>query len=484
MTGRGPKDPVNRIGAATSTTRPTRGPTPPTRLPRRALLAVVVAGAVAQHQLWPRTHDPVPTPKSPPTPAAPAGTKAPRPRVLFVSSAGSDSHDGSTLDLAKATLQAAHDALPPAGGQITIRSGDTLLVAGSTSFSKPIVLIGTLVTVQAAAPTFNLLRLLGGSSGSRIEGLSFRGAATTDQTSQFAIAGDPSSPVSGVTIRNCSFVSGTSTPHLNSGVKVAAGCNDWAIDRCHFAGLVGSRSGVGYGVLVGAASRCRVTGSTLAGAFGRGRHGVYLSAGASFSQISGNTFAGFNEAAISVYAFARQPACTSNTITGNTINGAAMNVTPDSASIQVNGNCHDNQVTGNIVQASGAHGILVSGAGQGPTNVGNRVANNQIVASRWAGIAVLGAQRTRVENNQIRAAVQTPPGRYGAIRIGSTGTFGTQACDGISIVGNLCEGYSSAPAIEVDVSVLTPTNYVIRDNIAGQGLAATVKVGNAPVAPV
>ncbi|WP_186510969.1 right-handed parallel beta-helix repeat-containing protein [Caenimonas sedimenti] len=97
-------------------------------------------------------------------------------------------------------------------------------------------------------------------------------------------------------------------------------CDDGVVLNCQVERLFGGThgGGNGYGVLVGA-NRALVHGNEFHMGFERGRHGIYLSAGASGCRVTDNLVQGATYEGITVYAFDTQPACAGNVISGNRV---------------------------------------------------------------------------------------------------------------------------------------------------------------------
>lgn len=392
--------------------------------------------------------------------------------TLFVSPVtGNDANSGLTAGLAKATIQAAHDALPAAGGRILLAAGETVTVAATTTFTKPVDLEGARATIQATGATFDVIKLTAGASRTRIKGVRFQGGAIVGTTAQFGIFTDAATPATGVHVTECAFVD------VNSGIKIAAGCDGWLVSGNEFDHLVGNASGAGYGVLVGAAKRARILANDFTASPGFGRHGVYLSAGADRCIVDGNTLDGFDEAAVSLYALAAQPPNTRCRVTNNVITNSAQSHTADSGSIQVIGANVRCVIAGNTITGSGAYGICVSNASSAG-NISFRIAvlNNHVEDSWLSGIIFLSVMHPLALGNYVANSSLGTVNSHSGIRVGGFGTYAGQSASGAKIKGNtVIIGGSERYAIDLNPTAPIPTGTVVDGNIVGAGITDTIQ---------
>src|SRR3990167_4441424 len=120
--------------------------------------------------------------------------------------------------------------------------------------------------------------------------------------------------VNGLTVTRCALSGGHVQVRLDTG-------SGHRVHECSFADIVGTESGYGYGVLMGAAQRCSVDGCSFDSAAGQGRHHVYMSAGSSNNRVQGNAMHGGAQAQVAVFATDAQSACNGNVIAENVLSG-------------------------------------------------------------------------------------------------------------------------------------------------------------------
>ncbi len=309
-----------------------------------------------------------------------------------------------------------HDDLAAIGRAIdAVATGDVLHVPAGTYLlsdtirvARPHVSLsgdGAGSVLRATDPSHPLFSV--SADDFSLQGLALQGSAVDESKHQWGVFTVEGAPATGGTVRGCSF-SG-----FSSGIKLDTGSSRWIIEDSSFKGLVGTGGDVGYGILVGAATGTVIHRNRFQGSSGHGRHAIYLSGGASDSQATDNQIDHFNSSSISIYAFARQPACSGNLVARNTITGQAHG--PDgSAAIEMSGFVVDTKVEGNVIEAPEGVGIIVADAAQGGHNQGAIIEGNQILRAGDTGILLRGAIGAHLANNHIVDANSS----------GATGVFG------------------------------------------------------------
>jgi Pectate lyase superfamily protein len=366
-------------------------------------------------------------------------------------------------------IQEAINSLTPAGGCICIPPG-TYLVRQRLLVNAPIEIrgAGPSSIIKAATGGFNVFELRSGATGARLTGFQIQGAATSENTVQFAIITIERSGVPTNVVIDHILVSGPdSQTGCNNGIQIDRGANDWTVSQNTFERLIGTGGdpGHGYGVLVAAGLRNIITQNHFAGALGQGRHAVYLSDGASYNVVADNFVGEFNWDAFPIFSYNGEASCDFNRISDNIIknaNGAAVNF--DSAAISITGVTSHNCVSGNTITGFLGCGIIVDGYGTDGLCFSNQVTDNSISGVGLRGICVTSAKNTDIKSNVIFNASQACPGTHPGILITSAGSWGNTVCDGTSITGNTSYGPSQRCALEINPTEPVPTNLAIFGN--------------------
>lgn len=362
--------------------------------------------------------------------------------------------DGVTNDTSAfaAALAAGGDIFVPPGtylaSQFTISAaGQRLIGIGDKSIIRSTDATKDLVVVSAADV--------------EITGLRFEGAATAATNSKFAIFTASGNAAPRLKVINCKFTGADSTKGFTNGIKFDTNADYGVVQNCYFERLWGNASGYGYGVLCGAAYGVLVTGCTGIGASGRGRHFVYLSAGATRCKAIGNYAVGFDYDCIPVYSSDAQPACDQNIIAFNTLSGSVAAAVVTSGAIQLFQNVTNTLVMGNIIYGSGGNGIMVDATSSTKCK-NNRIIGNTVVNSGFIGIDVKAMQGGEVCNNDIRESSQSAAGTYSNLRLISDGT--TKTSD-LLISGNRSTGTTAArSAFQINSTAPTPTGLKVYGN--------------------
>jgi hypothetical protein len=385
--------------------------------------------------------------------------------------------------------------LAPNGGCICIPPG-TYLVSHSLLVNTPMEIkgAGRSSIIKANSDGFHIFALRSAATGSRLTCFQIQGAATSEKNTQVAILTEESQGVpTDVTIDNMLISGPDPRTGCNDGIQLDRGANDWTtITHNKFERLIGTSSGHGYGVLVAASLRNIIVQKPLWGTVGQGRHAVYLSTGASYNLVANNIVRDFNFESFPVWYKIGQELCQFNQISGNTVTNSNRGIVNtgqfihDTAAIGVYGGAAHNSVNGNVIVGYLGYDIIVSDAGSGGLCVGNQVTGNSISNVGLAGIIVRGAKNTDIRSNVVFNASQDvttfPAATFPGIIVSSSGTFGTEVCDGTNIAGNTSSGPSQRCAFGINVTMPVPTNLAVFGNkfLAGAIPGEPVDLGQVP----
>lgn len=343
----------------------------------------------------------------------------------------------------------------------------TLSTAGQTLFGageKSIVLAKTagtdLFVVTANYVTVRDLRM--------------NGAETGATNSKFAIATDAATPADYLTVSNVLFSGASGASGFNNAVKFDAGSDYGLVSDCVIENLWGNTSGRGYGVLL-AGNNATITNNILIASSGRGRHGVYVSSGASDNEVSGNFLTGFDYEAITQYSTGAQAACARNKYIGNTLNGCAIAVNPTSGSIGIYGHSLGAVITANTVTSSGQIGIAVDGTGV--SDCANTIISDNFVGfSATTGISLISPVACSVTGNIVYESSTASAGTSANIQIKSDGTT---APSDILVEGNHAWGpVYSRSAVRIDPTTPTPIKTKLQFNAFSSGTAGVIETNS------
>lgn len=350
----------------------------------------------------------------------------------------------------------------------TYKTGQqTLSTAGQTLFGtgeKSIILASTagvdLFVVEADYVTIRDLRM--------------NGAETDATNSNFAVFTDAAAPAQFLAVSNVVFSGASAATGFNNAVKFDAGSGYGSVIGCSIERLWGNLSGNGYGILSGA-NRATFRDNTLIASSGRGRHGIYISAGASDNEIAGNFLVGFDLEGITQYSTGVQPACARNKYIGNTLRDCAASNNPTSGSIGVYGHSLGAIIAANTVTGSGQIGIAVDGTGV--TDCSNTVITDNYVAfSATNGISLISPIACSVTGNTVYESSTASVGASSNIQIKSDGVT---APDDILIEGNQVWGpVNSRSAVRIDPTAPTPTKVKLQFNALSAGTAGIIETNS------
>lgn len=378
-------------------------------------------------------------------------------------------------------------AITAAGANITYLPAGTYKLSASLTLSTANAILrgtGKASILKATTGAFNVIVVGTAASGVIVEDLQVWGGATTNATTQYGVFSGPTTHANDCTIRRVTFSGPVGGTAVNNGVGWnadgnAGGLRLQVVD-CEILYPIGVISGTGYGVLCVTCWNATIARNTFIGGVGQGRHAVYLSVGSSFAIVANNNVYGFKETHIQIYALAAQPVITGCIVVGNICATGGTVGTAESACVSVSGNVVDTLVVGNTLQTFGNSGILVSDAGEGGLCQRNVIADNTVLNMSLIGILIAGAKNTTVSGNTVSRSSQAAAGVSAGIRVTSAGTFGTQVCDGTTVIGNTSWGANQSAGFDLNPSVPLPTNTVVLGNMFGTGGTASWTLNSVP----
>jgi len=287
-------------------------------------------------------------------------------------------------------------------------------------------------------------------SGDRqtIRGLTFKGIATSSNPTLYFTIYTTVTPATNLTIADCK-ITGTDPSHgWRNGIKLTFNCSSAIICNNRIDGLWGSADG-GYAILVSDSNRCNISDNILIGDYAtktRGRHGVYLSAGASYNVVSRNNIYGMYEAGITHFSQGLQNNCDSNIISNNFIVGCSRAANAAGGGITIGGKSTRCMCINNHVYDSGANGITLDATGYGtaiaPVAYGNIVRGNRVYSSGTFGITMINQDSFIISDNDIRASSVAFSGVYSHVCLDNVG--GGFACQNGVINNNKCDASTTA----------------------------------------
>lgn len=332
------------------------------------------------------------------------------------------------------------------GAQTVTTQGQTFFGEGAGSIIQASSASASLFTVQASYVTFTDLRM--------------NGASTSDATISYAIFTDQANPALFLTAERL-LITGASAPFgFNDGIKLDNGCTYSNIINCHFDRLWGAISGTGYGVLC-AGNRAKIISCNFFGSSGRGRHAVYITAGASDCIVSENSVDGFDFDGITQYAIGAQSSCDRNIYSSNIVTNCVSGGNVTSGAIGIFGYTDSALIIGNTITGSSAKGIVVDGTGV-ITNKNTVITGNIVNYSALIGIDLIACVGGAITCNKVFESSTTSAGTYSNIRLVSDGTTATSD---IIVTGNHSAGATYArSAFQLNSTAPTPSNVAAYGN--------------------
>ena len=371
--------------------------------------------------------------------------------------------DGATDDAPAITTASDANERVIIPGDLDFRVNQSVIVTTATNFVGDGASIGTL---SAGFDVFDVR-----SSDVTFSGISFTGSATDDSTGQYAIFTDSAFPANRLHVTNCQFGGG-----LNNGIKVDDACDDAFISGNYFEYMVGTSAGSGYGVLCGATENAVITGNRFLADGTRGRHGVYLSTGASYCVVSHNVTEGYINQHIAINAADTQSPNQYNIIDSNICIGGQTNAS--TGQIAIFGQARGNKISNNTLINSGENGILLIprfGNTVDQDVDDNEICNNLIINAGAIGIDVWGTNRTKIQGNTIRNASANGSGVSASIRLRASDSSGGVGCVDAFIEGNNCTGANQRASLQLNSSTPTPTGTIVRNNRFDVGTVAQIE---------
>lgn len=355
---------------------------------------------------------------------------------------------------------------------------DALDSGGIVYFSKAFYLVSSEIKIENSGITLQgagkansiivssdsghwTIVLKNGSDYTTIRDIWIKGAAIDETTSQYGVGyADAATDVSSfVTIENCRF------SHGNCGIVTGSG-KYWRILNNTFDTLVGTIAGRGYGVLAAeTSSHIIINSNHFIGSPGHGRHAAYLTVGCSYSVISNNLVDDFAECAFVSRATDTQPGVTGNIIRDNTINAGGTVTTAESAAVLIGGNASYCAVINNTIIGFKNDGISLNYQGYGALCKNNTISGNMLMGMYLSGITVIGAKNSAVLGNYVYNSSQNAEGVSRGILITSSGSAGTEVCDGTKVTGNISMGSSQRVAFGINSAAPIATNTTVSGNI-------------------
>lgn len=287
-----------------------------------------------------------------------------------------------------------------------------------------------------------------------IRNLRINGSETNATNSTFAVFTATANPAQFLTVDSVLFSGSSGATGFNNAIKFDDGCNYGTVNNCRIERLWGNTSGKGYGVLAGNVVGCRVTNNNMIATSGRGRHGIYFSAGCSDSVADGNYLTGFDQEGISQYSTGVQPACARNIYSNNTLSNCSASTNPFSGAIGIYQHSYGCIIANNTITASGQKGITIDGSGV--TDCANTlVIGNTVSYSGTNGINLTSTVRCNVVGNIVFESSTSNIGAFANIMLR---TDGATACVDTLIEGNMSAGSTYArSAISLDPGPPAPS---------------------------
>lgn len=307
-----------------------------------------------------------------------------------------------------------------------------------------------------------------------IRDLRMNGVEVASGNSSFAVFTATAAPAQFLSVLNVLFSGASAATGFNNAIKFDTGCDYGTVSGCKIDRLWGNVSGSGYGVL-NAANNVSICDNTLIASSGRGRHGIYISAGASDNEISGNFLVGFDFEGITQYSTGVQPACARNKYIGNTLGGCAASNNPTSGSIGIYGHSLGAVISANTITSSGQIGIAVDGTGV--TDCSNTIiADNFVAFSATTGIRLVSAVACSITGNTVYESSTASTGTSSNIEIKSDGAT---ASSNILVEGNQVWGpVNSRSAVRIDSTAPVPTKVKLQFNALSAGTAGVIETNS------
>ena len=308
-----------------------------------------------------------------------------------------------------------------------------------------------------------------------ISDLRLNGIETDATNSVFAICTSSATPATYLTVRNVLFSGFDTTFGFSNAIKFDDNCSYGLVENCTIERLWGNTSGHGYGVLAGNVTGCKVLSNKFIATSGRGRHGIYFSAGCSNSVADDNFISGFDYEGISQYSSGAQPTCARNIYNNNVLLGCAASTNPYSGSIGIYQHSYGCVISNNVITDSGKKSIAVDAGGV--TDCLNTViTGNTISYSGSTGIDLTGTKNTVISSNTIQDSSTSSAGSFANIMLRAYGGYN---CENTLIEGNIVPASSTArSALSLDPGSGGPTLLKLSGNSFGAGVSYTLELNS------
>lgn len=318
--------------------------------------------------------------------------------------------------------------------------------------------LGLSTGVTAIDGSFDML--VSEADGVVWENFRVNGGATSQATSQKGISATLTAPARKNTVRNVLFSGATPGEGLNIGIKGDAGCDTWTIEDIRVDRLWGSSTSIGYGVLTGECDGWRVRDSRFEATSGRGRHGVYFSAGSTDCQAVDCDASGFYSSGFTAYTTNAQPQSSDMQFINCRAIDCCTGGFTDDAAIGFYGKIARPVARGCFVKGSGYNGITAHAFLSTMTDA--TIEDCQSWESARVGCAILGVTRYDILGGIYHESSQSAAGTHGNIDVRTDGT--TAATSG-SVIGVRSTGSSFARSpLLVNSSAPAPSGLILRGN--------------------
>ncbi|MGF9710873.1 right-handed parallel beta-helix repeat-containing protein [Paenibacillus naphthalenovorans] len=293
-------------------------------------------------------------------------------------------------------IQSAMNAAVRTGGIVYFPPGTYYLNSSLVLYSN-VKLLGASSqrSVLKSLQSHLILMVGNGVKHAEVESLGFEGTGNLYQE----VFADPERAVhlkdcEHVRIRDCSF------SKITNGIRITD-CRHVAVSGCLFNSLLSAgNDNEGYGIVAESGEGLRITDNRFVQL---PRPCIYLSAGCSYSTVSGNTAEKCKDAFVVVSSKIKP--CSHNRIEGNTASGAglAKDETSCSRGILLRSYSTDNLIQHNVISRAAFTGIMLEGEGTAELErpAGNLISGNKVDGAP-EGIALLNSDGNAVTGNDVR----------------------------------------------------------------------------------
>lgn len=258
-------------------------------------------------------------------------------------------------------------------------------------------------------------------------------------------------------------IDGCKFSKLGIGVKLDKSADSWSILRSEFAEIVGVTDGTGYGILVGLCDHGEIGFCRFAGSPGHGRHGVYLSGGASRWWLHDYHGDRSNSSTIAIYALQHHEPCEANVIERTWVTNQAKGQ-DGTAGIEISGKTTGTIVRDCLCSNVDATGLVVSTQGWiDRSNV--TIENLTVDGCSGDGIFLRGARGVRIVDSDIRNVSRSSLGQKSCINLQAWYQGQPkQATSDVLIVRNRLGTQGARAAVTLNPTEPRPINVVQESN--------------------